>query len=253
MNPPAVKWYGINALEFRHSKGSFMIDPYVSRDNQLLHIPGEVDKYIVDPPDFVLMTHAHWDHLPDMPYILSKFNTVLYASKTACNIMRAMGVAESQLYELTYGEELLLPGNVKVTALESRHMGIVGEPEGYAGVPENFDPTVKDNWRCGETFAFLIEVDGKRLLNIGTANMYEPVIHGMECDYLLCGISRWKEGFPELLSRNIVYDTLIPTHHDEFTLKLDDFYLREDMERLKKAIPGIKYKEMPILQWMTLG
>ena len=69
MNSPAVKWYGINALEFRHSKGSFMIDPYVSRDNRLLHIPGEVDKYIVDPPDFVLMTHAHWDHLPDMPYI----------------------------------------------------------------------------------------------------------------------------------------------------------------------------------------
>ena len=43
MNSPAVKWYGINALEIRHNKGSFMIDPYVSRDNRLLHIPGEVD------------------------------------------------------------------------------------------------------------------------------------------------------------------------------------------------------------------
>ena len=230
-----------------------MIDCYVSRDAEALHIASEVDKYIIDPPDFVLMTHAHWDHLPDMPYIMQKFQCPLYASKTACNIMRAMNVPEKLLHELVYGEELLLPGNVKVTALESRHMGIAGEPEGYSNVPEKFDPDDKSSWRCGETFAFLIEVDGKRLLNIGSANMHEEVMHGMECDYLLCGISRWKEGFPELLQNNVSYKTLIPTHHDEFRLKLDEFYLRDDMERLKKAIPGINYMQLPILEWVSLA
>ena len=252
MNTPVVKWYGINALSISHGGGSFMIDPYVSRDEKKLHSPGEVDKYIADRPDFVLMTHAHWDHLPDMPYILSKFDTVLYASKTACNIMRAMNVPEHQLHELVYGEELLLPGNVKVTALESRHMGITGEPEGYCDVPENFAPDEKGSWRCGETFAFLIEVAGKRLLNIGSANLHPAVMRGMECDYLLCGISRWKEGFPELLQENIKYKTLIPTHHDEFRLKLEEFYLRDDMERLKKHIPGVNYMELPILEWTCL-
>lgn len=229
-----------------------MIDPYVSRDDEKIHIPAEVDKYITGKPDFILMTHAHWDHLPDMPYILSNFDTVLYASKTACNIMRAMNVPEAQLHELVYGEELLLPGNVKVIALESRHMGIEGEPEGYKTVPENFDFATKSSWRCGETFAFLIEVEDKRLLNIGSANLCERTISGIECDHLLCGISRWKEGFPELLQKNITYSRFIPTHHDEFRLKLDDFYLRDDMERLKKAIPGINYIQMPILQWVQL-
>ena len=116
MDKISVKWYGINALEFRHSSGSFMIDPYVSRDREKLYIPTEVDKYITSKPDFVLMTHAHWDHLPDMPHILKKTGTTLYASRTACNMMRACGVPEKQLYELSYGETLHLPGNVKVTS-----------------------------------------------------------------------------------------------------------------------------------------
>ena len=66
-NQLTVKWYGTNALEFKHSNGSFMIDPYVSRDNKRFCVPSEVDKYLTSKPDFVLMTHAHWDHLPDMP------------------------------------------------------------------------------------------------------------------------------------------------------------------------------------------
>ena len=97
-NQLTVKWYGTNALELKHSNGSFMIDPYVSRDNKRFCVPSEVDKYLTSKPDFVLMTHAHWDHLPDMPYLIKKTDTVLYASRTACNIMRTFGVPEKNLH-----------------------------------------------------------------------------------------------------------------------------------------------------------
>ncbi|MBR7108077.1 MAG: MBL fold metallo-hydrolase [Lentisphaeria bacterium] len=252
MNSVSVKWYGTNALEFRHSGGSFMIDPYVSRDREKLYIPTEVDKYITSTPDFILMTHAHWDHLPDMPHILKKCGAVLYASRTACMIMRAYGVPENQLYELSYGETLHLPGNVTVTALESRHMGLTGEAEGYSDVPPMDELQSASGWKCGETFAFLIEVDGQKILNLGTANMLEDVICGTECDHLFCGISRWKDGFPEMLMRNIRFRHLIPTHHDEFKLPLDQFYLRNDLARLADAIPGLTSFEIPVLQWTDL-
>lgn len=252
MNTVSVKWYGTNALEFRHSGGQFMIDPYVSRDREKLHIPEEVDKYITSKPDFVLMTHAHWDHLPDMPRILRKTGTVLYASRTACLIMRAFGVPEEQLHELSYGETLQLPGNVTVTAFESRHMGIEGVPEGYTAMPAVEELDTSNGWRCGETFAFMIEVDGKKIFNLGTANMCESAIRGVECDYLFCGISRYKTGFPEQLAANISYRYLIPTHHDEFKLPLDQFYLRDDLQRLAAEIPGLKSFEIPVLQWTDL-
>lgn len=252
MVPLSVKWYGINALEFRHRNGSFMIDPYVSRDREKLYLPSEVDKYITSKPDFVLMTHAHWDHLPDMPHILKKTGTVLYASRTACNMMRACGVPEAQLYQLSYGETLQLPGNVKVTALESRHMGTEVEAEGYEEIPPREVLDARPGWKCGETFAFLIEVDGKKILNCGSANLCEATMRGLECDYLVCGISRYKPGFPELLTRNLTFRYLIPTHHDEFTLPLDKFYLRDDMQRLSAELPDLKYFEIPVLQWTDL-
>lgn len=229
-----------------------MIDAYVSRDREKLHIPSEVDKYITSVPDFVLMTHAHWDHLPDMPRILQKTGTRLYASKTACLMMRALGVPEEQLYELSYGETLDLPGNVKVTALESRHKGIDEEAEGYTSIPEPETLNERTAWRCGETFAFMIEVDGKKILNFGTANMHEPAAHGLECDYFFCGISRYTPGFPEQLCRNIRYRYLIPTHHDEFRLPLDQFVLRNDLQRLAAEIPDLKSLEIPVLEWTDL-
>lgn len=252
MMPVSVKWYGINALEFRHPGGTFMIDPYVSRNKEKLYIPDEVDKYITSVPDFILMTHAHWDHLPDMPHILKKTGSTLYASRTACLIMRALGVPEKQLYALSYGETLELPGKVKVTAYESRHMGIEGEPEGYTDIPEVDALRHHSGWRCGETFAYMIEIDGKRILNCGTANLCEASMRGLSCDYLFCGISRYKPGFPELLNANLHYRYLIPTHHDEFNLPLDQFYLRDDLQRLSREIPGLKSFEMPVLEWIAL-
>ena len=251
MNPVSVKWYGINALEIRHRNGSFMIDPYVSRNREKLYIPEEVDKYITSKPDFILMTHAHWDHLPDMPHILKKTGSRLYASKTACNIMRSCGVAEEQLYELSYGETLQF-GEVKVTAMESRHMGTETEAEGYKEIPAREALETTSGWKCGETFAFLIEVDGKTILNCGSANLCKKTMHGLKCDYLICGISRYKPGFPELLTENLSYRYLIPTHHDEFTLPLDEFYLRDDLQRLIVEMPDLKYFELPILQWIDL-
>ena len=44
-------------------------------------------------------------------------------------------IPSEQLYEVSYGEVLELPGNVKVTVIESRHMGIEGIPEGYDTMP----------------------------------------------------------------------------------------------------------------------
>lgn len=249
---PAVKWYGLNALEFRHRNGSFMIDPYVSRSPERVTIPEEVEKYLVSRPDFVLMTHAHWDHLADVPQLIRRTDTVLYASKTACSIMRSFGVPERNLHELVYGEVLDLPGGIRVTALESRHMG---NPAGELFYDRPQNPAVfskLENWRCGEVFAFLIEIDGKKILNIGSANLCEAAMRGIDCDVFFCGISRWQPGFPELLRRNIHFRCLIPTHHDEYTRPLSDFHLRNDLVRLKEALPEILTRELPVLQWVEL-
>ncbi len=246
----SVRWLGINALGFRHSQGTFLIDPYVSRNPEKLSIPEEVDRYLNDPADFILMTHSHWDHLADVPRVIAHTGAVLYASQTACNIMRKVGVAEDKLHELSYGDVVNLPGNVRVTALESRHMEPVGAPGFYQTIP-TASMLERTHWLCGEVFAFLIEVEGQRILNIGSANLHLPAMDHLQCDHLFCGISRWKPGFPELL-RHIKFHYFYPTHHDDFIHPLHEFSLRDDFVRLKAALPDLDGKELPVLQWMKL-
>ena len=247
-----VKWFGTNALEFQCEDGTdFMIDMYVSRNREQLNIPSEVEKYVTSIPSWVLMTHAHWDHLADMPQIIAKTNTVLYASATACNIMRALKVPEANLREIHYGDHLELPGGVTVDVIESRHKGQAGEASGYAEPPSRESLATANNWRCGEVFAFLIHADGRCILNAGSANFVDtgkPV----SCDEFFCGISRWEEGFPELIQRNVRFSTLIPTHHDEFRKPLSEFVLRGDLPRLQEAIPTLVAKEIRPLEWTQL-
>lgn len=246
----SVRWMGINALEFRHSQGRFWIDPYVSRDPVKLSIPEEVDRYLCEPADFILMTHSHWDHLADVPRVIAHTGAVLYASQTACAIMRRLGVPEDKLHELSYGDIINLPGNVRVQALESRHMEPVGAPGYYQTIPY-VSMQERVHWLCGEVFAFMIEVDGQRILNAGSANIHLPTMDRLQCDHFFSGISRWKPGFPELIG-HIKFRNFYPTHHDDFVRPLHEFSLRDDFVRLKAALPELEGKELPVLQWMEL-
>ena len=248
-----VKWYGINALEFRTSGGTdFMIDMYVSRNRERLNIPEEVDRYVTSRPSWVLMTHAHWDHLADMPQIIAKTDTILYASETACNIMRGMGVAEKNLKTIHYGDMLDFPGGVSVQVIESRHMGVDGEAPGYTAPPPNDSLKTASGWLCGEVFAFLIHADGKTILNAGSANFLDSQFNHVPCDYFIGGISRWKEGFPQMLQKCVNFKTLIPTHHDEFTKPLSEFSLRNDLERLCDVLPNLNARQLKPLVWTSL-
>lgn len=248
----SVKWYGLNALEFKYSGGTFMIDPYVSRSREKLSVPQEQERYLKDcRPDFVLMTHSHWDHIADMKYLIEQSDTVLYASKTACNIMRALGTAEKNLRQISYGERLEFPG-LTIRCIESRHMGDLYINDNYEEIPHGADFSNCRTWKCGEVFAFLMEMDDIVILNGGSANLHVPSMKGLSCDYLIYGISRWKEGFPELLKGNLTFKQLIPTHHDEFTLPLEKFILRDDLVRLKEVLPDLPARELTPLQWTDL-
>ena len=242
-----IRWYGLNALEINCGGVAFFIDPYVSRNRELVHVAGEVEKYLPTEPKYIFMTHAHWDHLGDTPEVIARNHAVLFASPTACNIMRHFGVPDEALCEIAPGDKRVF-GEVKVTVFESRHMEPV-KLGFYDTVPDKIDGA--GDWKCGEVFAFLIECDGVRIFNVGSANLYLPAVDGLACDYFICGVSRWKPGFPELIS-HIRYKKLIPTHHDEYTKPLSQFRLRDDFERLRAALPQLPGMELEVMKWYEL-
>ena len=250
-NGISLRWLGLNAFELHLGDREVLIDPYVSRNRDLIHVPGEVEKYIDVSPRFlnlipsILMTHSHWDHLGDTAEIIKRIGgATFFGSRTACNILRAQGVDEKDLWEIKYGWNLEYDGKIRVSALESRHKEPY-DPGFYDAPPKKLECT--SDWRCGEVFAFLIEYDGVRILNVGSANLHLPAVDGLECDYFLCGISRWNPDFPELLS-HIRFKKFIPTHHDAYTKPLSEFKLRGDLERLRAVMPDLPVMELEVLK-----
>ena len=247
----SIRWLGLNAFEFRLGGRELLIDPYVSRNRDLIHVPEEVEKYIDVSPrlrdrmPWILMTHSHWDHLGDTAYMIRRIGGAAFCgSRTACNILRAQGVDEMWMNMIEYGDVLEPGEDIRVTALESRHKEPY-DPGFYDAPPEKLECT--SDWRCGEVFAFLIEYGGVRILNTGSANLHLPAVDGLECDYWLCGISRWNPDFPELMS-HIRFKKLIPTHHDAYTKPLSQFSLRNDLERLRAAVPDLPVMELEVLK-----
>lgn len=216
LEPPTVCWLGINGLELRLPDLTVLIDPCVSRGRSSpISDPAKVARYI-GGADAVFLTHSHWDHLIDVPYVVAQAGARVYGSETTLNICRARGVPEEKLALIGHGARLTLAPGVTVRVIRSKHKEPVGYPGFYTQVPHALN--ARSDYLCGDVFAFLFEIGGLRLLNVGSSNLDLSAIRGTVCDLFFCGVSNYFQspGFPQLVHDNITFKTFIPTHHDDF-------------------------------------
>jgi len=177
--------------------------------------PANVARYI-GRADAVFLTHSHGDHLIDVPPVVAQTGAKVYGSETTLNICRARGVPEEKLALIGHGSRLALADGVSVRVIRSKHKEPVGYPGFYTQVPRALN--ARSDYLCGDVFAFLFEIGGLRLLNVGSSNLDPAAIKGTACDLFFCGVSNYFDspGFPQLVHDNIVFKTFVPTHHDNF-------------------------------------
>lgn len=75
----------------------------------------------VDRADFVLVGHAHFDHIAGTELIAKNTGAKVIGSFESCRVMREQGVAESQLLPSQGGERHRLAPDVTVRVLPSLH------------------------------------------------------------------------------------------------------------------------------------
>lgn len=235
LKPPTVCWLGINGFELRLPSMTILIDPCVSRlKSSPISDPAKVARYIGNA-DAIFLTHSHWDHLIDVPYIVAQTRAVVYGSQTTLNICRAKGVPENRLKLIGHDTCLNLSSDVNVRVIRSLHKKPVGYPGFYKIIPTVL--TSRSHYLCGDVFAFLFDIGGIRLLNLGSSNMDPSAIKGTSCDLFFCGVSNYFQspGFPQLVHENIIFDTFVPTHHDMFIQHELSSYETEDVSSLIKS------------------
>jgi len=264
---PTLCWLGINGFELRLPGVTVLIDPCVSRAHASpISNPANVARYI-GRADAVFVTHSHWDHLIDVPQVVAQTGARVYGSETTLNICRARGVPQNKLTLIGHGQRFDLAQGFSVQVIRSKHKEPVGAPGFYTRVPAALNN--RAHYLCGDVFAFLFDINGLRLLNVGSSNLDVSAIKGTACDLFLCGVSNYfqRPGFPQLVHDNIAFKTFVPTHHDDFlnhelvSYEAADVsaFIRKDFVRFKSELCRIapygeeRFRELVPLRTVPLA
>ncbi len=215
--PIHFRWLGVAGIELSTDDEVLAIDPFFSRPPFRRMWFGRVvpDRPLVAAKlprcDFVLITHAHWDHLMDVPEVARNTGAVALGSRNSCRLLSILGVPEEQVHEIRAGDDFVV-GEFQLQVLSARHGTAASQPI-FSGLPSqelHLPPGVRD-YRMDVNFSFLIEVGGHRLLDWNGEDP-EPAV---QADLLFVDPQR-KPRYYDALLRQVRPRIVIPIHWDDF-------------------------------------
>jgi L-ascorbate metabolism protein UlaG (beta-lactamase superfamily) len=224
-----VTYLGVNGYQFDASGHALLIDPYFTRAG-LIGIafqqrlePNETHisfglRYVRSRVDAVLVTHAHFDHLLDVPEIMNRTKARLVAGATAANLTMSCGLDRSRCLVVEPGSTRVI-GPWRIRVLPSAHDRIFGWLP-FRGTKTNPGacPAKASDWRLGEPMAFLIEANGKRIyVDSGGTLEVLPPLQVAPVDLAVLGVAlpdSRKRLRPTIERLRPTY--VLPSHQDDF-------------------------------------
>jgi L-ascorbate metabolism protein UlaG (beta-lactamase superfamily) len=207
-----LKYLGTAGWEITDGRTVILVDPYLSRlrrvtpndtvdpsDNRPLFDNAAIaqsDTAIIDAhitrADFVLITHTHYDHALDAPYIATKTGATIIGTESTYHFTRAQGVPADKRLVVRGGEDYAFAG-FSVRVIPSLH-GVLRRapnrsPDPNASLrPAVFPSDAKLPFRMGDllieggTLEYLIRLGGRQILAFGSMNYIEREIEGLRPD-----------------------------------------------------------------------
>ena len=224
-----IEWLGVAGYRLTYEGVSIFLDPYVSRASLLglilgrraLSDPVLLDRYVSAPGPVagVLVGHTHFDHAIDAPAVARRFNCSAYGSSSLAHLMRLHGLG-ARAVEVEPGRTYEL-GPFAVRFVPSRHSKLIlGRRVPFDGelTCEHLHDLSPAAYKCGQVWAFRIEVAGIALYHQGSANLIDDALPREPVDVFLAGVAGrsytphyWRRILPSLDPRVVV-----PSHYDDF-------------------------------------
>jgi L-ascorbate metabolism protein UlaG (beta-lactamase superfamily) len=238
--PIKLKYFGAAGWEITDGEIKVLVDPYLTRiklgtgpsispdDERATVARGDIfvsDTLLIDSlitdADFILVHHSHFDHLADVPYIARITGAKVVGTETTCNILRAYGIPDEQLYPVKGGEDYQFE-NFSVRVIPSIHSALNAkhyiDNRTYSEVPKA--PLKVSEFIEGGSLMFLARFANHDVLTMGSMNFVERELLGIETDILIAGVNRSQLGLYKYDERLLKVTNnpkiIIPTHWDNF-------------------------------------
>ncbi len=162
------RWTGTAGIELAYQNCLLLIDPYVTRISFWRQWVGAVtpDRELVQETfpraDFILVTHAHFDHLLDVPAVMEATGAVAVGSDNTCALLGCLGMPASHIQQVTTGAQIEI-GEFTVDVLPARHGWTPGFNPGTLKHDLKPPLTARD-YRMDECYSYLIAAGGLRLI-----------------------------------------------------------------------------------------
>jgi L-ascorbate metabolism protein UlaG (beta-lactamase superfamily) len=249
-----LRWLGTNAWEFTTDMATVLIDPWVSRfptgaytsEGADPETDIEVHEDVVDEhlpkADTILVTHGHWDHIADVPYLAKQTGATVLGTETHLNLLRAMEAPEAQLSQLVGGELYQFDGyTVEVFrsshSASGEHKQILFGGTRPGSVPKR-PKKIKDLVEGG-SLTYLLDFGGVSFFNAGSASFHEPEIAGIRptAVFVQPGGKHTPEYVERLLEATGFPPYVIATHWDDFDKPLTEPAVAGgDVEALRERV-----------------
>lgn len=220
----SLRYLGISGYEISDGKTVIVADPAVTRPTALELLKGPLrpdpglEALWCPKADFILISHAHYDHAVDAPGVALRTGASIVGTRSALNLARSRGVPEARLIEAVPGAELRL-GTFKVRIAAARHSKLFGREDLMIGViaPEA-GPLWFWQYRQDGSLSFRLEAGGASLWHHPSAVYEKGDLGGIPADTLILGVAGldWTAERAAALLGEAAPKLVLPTHYDNF-------------------------------------
>ncbi|MFG2474427.1 MBL fold metallo-hydrolase [Streptomyces fagopyri] len=231
----SFRWLGTSGWRIDVDGRTVLFDPYVTRfrtglfdgafdaGTELRTDPGLVREH-VGHPELVLVSHAHWDHLADVPHIARTTGARVVGTETTYHLLVAFGVDPGQISVVKGGEVLDFGGGVTVevvASLHSRNKKYSYFAPGTLHAPPATPPRTISDLPEGDTLAFLVTAGsgGPSAFLMGASDFCERAARGLRPDLAMVAVpagTATHDYVPRLLRALDRPDVVVPVHWDNF-------------------------------------
>lgn len=208
-NKPPLQFTHFGAAGWSITDGDtvILLDPYLSRvrfqdrrygPNDATDVPNDprpvvkineaansdaeaIDRH-VPKADYVLLSHSHFNHAMDVPYIAKKTGAVVIGTESTCNIAINGGVPDEQIHAVKGGEDYEYSA-FSIRVIPSLHSALSCKLyKDFGTVRLKQEPLCLDEYVEGGTLAYLVRMGGREILLFGSMNFIEREVEGLRPD-----------------------------------------------------------------------